>query len=78
MLIHLMENYVREETERLNSDNTINELMTSIEDRYRETIKNQMRTVVRSLKDDEGPILPKSSNDNWEVVNQWSDLWGDR
>ena len=78
MLIHLMEQYVREETDRLSSDDGLNELMMKIEQRNQQNVKNQMKSVLRSLKqEEEPPSIERSSGDNWEIVDRWGDrIWG--
>ena len=80
MLILLMEQYVREESDRLSTDNGLNELMSKIEQRNLDTMRTQMKKVIKSVREEDlPPTLQDSSNDRWEVVEDWNNgFWGER
>ena len=80
MLIHLIEGYVREETQQLKSDNNLNELLTTLELRNRNLLKGQLKRVLKTVKEEEEPpMIPRTSDHHWTPVDEWNDQsWGDR
>ena len=69
-MIHLIENYIRSEHQKMKEDSTLNLMIKDVEDRNREDIKREIRKDVREVRDEyEPPMIPVSSdyeNDDWE------------
>jgi hypothetical protein len=69
-MIHLIEDYIRSEHQKMKEDNTLNLMIKDVEDRNREDIKREIRKDVREVRDEyEPPMIPISSdydNEDWE------------
>lgn len=79
MLIHLMETYIRLEKKRMEDDNSLNLMIKNVEQRNRESLKNQMIGLKKVVEDDyEPPMIPISddhlSADDWSNISGVEDL----
>ena len=70
MLVHLMEDYMRSEHQRMKEDGSLNLMIRDIEKRNREDLKNAIRKDMKEVREElEPPMIPISSdydNDDWE------------
>jgi len=68
MLIHLMENYIRNEKQNMETDDSLNELIVNISKRNRTSIKKELKKMKDEFIDNEPPMIPYSSDEsfNWE------------
>ena len=51
MLIHLMENYIRNEKQNMETDDSLNELIVNISKRNRTSIKKELKKMIVGKKD---------------------------
>ena len=77
MLVHLMENYLRSEQQKLKEDKHLNDLVTHLHQQNKSEIINEMREHY------EPPMIPnvsdeRSWNDHMEDLSKddWSDISG--
>lgn len=67
VLIHLMENYIRMEKQRMEDDNSLNLMIKDIEMRNKESLKHQMMDLRKEVENElEPPIVPMLSDTSWD------------
>jgi hypothetical protein len=72
MLIHLMESYLRSETQQMKEDGSFNQMIQSIKQSNREDLKRQLKQDLSEIRDEwEPPMIP--SSDDFEVNESWED-----
>ena len=82
MLLSLMETYIREENQRLKDDRSLNSLINDIEEKNHQSLSNQLKKSINTVKEEsEPPMIPHSSDDDWDEplneVEQWRrEVWG--
>lgn len=69
MLIHLMENYIRLEKKRMEDDNTLNLMISEVEVRNRETMKDKLVGLHKEIEEELEPPMIPYTNDS----RSWSD-----
>ena len=63
MLIHLMENYIRLEKKRMEDDNTLNLMISEVEVRNRETMKDKLVGLHKEIEEElEHPMIPYTND----------------
>lgn len=72
ILIHLMESYLRSETEQMKEDGSFNQLIRNISENNREDLKRQLRNQGEEVTEQwEPPTIPMISDS--EVWFDWED-----
>ena len=75
MLIHLMENYIRLEKIRMDEDNTLNLMISEVENRSRKSIKEELVGLQKEISEElEPPMIPMMEDDYSK--DDWSDISG--
>ena len=69
MLIHLMENYIRLEKKRMEDDNTLNLMISEVEVRNRESLKEKMVGLHKEIEEELEPPMIPYNNDS----RSWTD-----
>lgn len=83
MLIHLMEHYIRTEKKSIMDDHNLNSLINDIEERNRQSVKDQMIGLHKEIEEEFEPPLPPTphsveedySKDDWNDISGLSRFW---
>ena len=76
MLIHLMESYLRSETQQMKEDGQFNQLIQSIKQSNREDLKRQLKQDLSEIRDEWEPPMIPTSND-FDINMDWEDRFRD-
>ena len=67
MLIHLMENYIRNELQMMERDNTLNRMMSDLSERNKKELKKELIGLKKDIDDElEPPMIPYTSDRSWD------------